>query len=105
MSETTPVTVEDNPQRFRYEARVAGELAAFTRYQLHESTLALTHTETVAAFQGKGVAGRLAAGALDSVRERGLALDPQCPFIRGYIVKHPQYLDLVPASLRSAYDI
>ncbi|MFF7633211.1 DUF1275 family protein [Kitasatospora sp. NPDC008050] len=38
----------------------------------------------------------VAAIALDSARERGLAVLPYCPFIRGWLGKHPDYVDLVP---------
>jgi len=39
----------------------------------------------------------LARGALDSARERGLAVVPSCPFVASYITKHPEYADLVAA--------
>jgi hypothetical protein len=34
-------------------------------------------------------------GALDDLRARGLALVPLCPFVAGYIERHPGYADLV----------
>ncbi len=54
-----------------------------------------THTEVFPEFEGKGVGSRLATGALDDVRARGLKLTPQCPFISAYIKRHPAYADLV----------
>jgi hypothetical protein len=30
---------------------------------------------------------------------------PYCPFVRGYIERHPDYLDLVPADRRSGFGL
>ncbi|MFD5436489.1 GNAT family N-acetyltransferase [Kitasatospora sp. NPDC127067] len=43
----------------------------------------------------------LARGALDDARARGLHVLPYCPFIRGWIRKHPEYADLVPEASRA----
>ena len=48
---------------------------------------------------------RWSARALDVVRERGLAALPDCPFVRGWIGKHPDYADLVPADRRADYGL
>ncbi len=39
------------------------------------------------------------------MRDRGLAVLPDCPFVRGWIAKHPDYADLVPADRRADYDL
>jgi predicted GNAT family acetyltransferase len=36
-------------------------------------------------------------GALDQVRGEGLKVIAQCPFVRGYIDKHPEYSALLKA--------
>jgi len=47
----------------------------------------------------------VARHALDDVRERGsLRVVPQCPFIRSWIEKHPEYADLVSGEERSRTD-
>jgi hypothetical protein len=45
----------------------------------------------------------LARGALDATREAGSPVLPYCPFIRGYIQRHPAYLDLVPEDRRAEF--
>jgi hypothetical protein len=30
---------------------------------------------------------------------------PYCPFIRGWIARHPDYVDLVPAKRRAAFQL
>jgi predicted GNAT family acetyltransferase len=95
--EAVDVRVTDNDRESRYEARVAGELAAFVGYDISPdgTEIELVHTETEPGFEGQGVASRLAAAVLDEARGRGLALRPVCPFIARYIEHHPEYADLV----------
>ncbi|GJF06441.1 hypothetical protein PSD17_53880 [Pseudonocardia sp. D17] len=50
-----------------------------------------THTEVDDRFGGRGLGGVLARGALDAARARGLRVRPDCPFIRSWIEKHPEY--------------
>jgi predicted GNAT family acetyltransferase len=90
-----PLRVVDNPGEGRYEARIGDELAGFAAYERHGDVLVFTHTRVEPAFEGEGVGGRLAAGALDDVRARGLAIVPRCPFIAEYVRRHPGYADLV----------
>ncbi len=93
------VQVTDNPAESRYEARVDGELAGFAAYQLADDLIMFTHTEVDDAFEGQGVGGALARGALDAVRADGTRqVLPRCPFIRGWIERHPDYQDLVDST-------
>lgn len=92
----TDVTVTDNPDESRYEAHVDGELAGFAEYKLTQRLIVFTHTEVGDAFEGKGVGSALARHALDAVRANGERLVvPKCPFIKGWIEKHPDYQSLV----------
>lgn len=89
------VDVVDNPGRSRFELRVAGEPAGHAEYRLQPGRMVFTHTEIDPGFQGRGLAGRLAGAALDAARDRGVQVTPLCPYIAGYIRKHPEYVDLV----------
>jgi predicted GNAT family acetyltransferase len=89
------ITVADNPAAKRYELHVNGELAAFTTYRLAPDRIVFRHTETLPAYAGQGLGGRLARAVLDAARARGLNVVPMCPFIARYIVEHPEYQDLV----------
>lgn len=81
--------VRDDPARSRYELTVAGRSAGVAEYRLQPHRIVFTHTELDPAFEGQGLGGRLAAGALDDARRRGLAVVAECPFIAGYIERHP----------------
>jgi len=89
----------------RYEIHVDGKLAGFANYRAEPGVLTFTHTEIDTAYEGLGLGGALARFALDDARRRGLAVHPDCPFIRGWIARHPDYVDLVPLELRPQYQL
>jgi predicted GNAT family acetyltransferase len=92
----TDVVTTNNPERTRYEAHIDGELAGFAEYKLTERLVVFTHTEVDDRFAGRGVGSALARFALDDVRAAGeRKVLPLCPFIKGWIEKHPDYQDLV----------
>ncbi|MER7753347.1 GNAT family N-acetyltransferase [Kitasatospora sp. NPDC097643] len=98
-------TVTDNPEQSRFEITEDGALAGFAEYHRYENEIAFIHTEIDPAFGGRGLAGTLARSALDSAREQGLAVLPYCPFIRGWIGKHPEYAELVPQAQRTRFGL
>ena len=96
-----PVEVRDNPEESRYEIRSDGELAGFVTYQLHPDHITFVHTEIEPQYEGEGLGSQLARAVLGDARRRGLMVAPMCPFIAGYIRRHPdEYLELVMPPLR-----
>jgi predicted GNAT family acetyltransferase len=92
----TDVEVKNNEAEKRYEARVGGELAGAAYYDSADDLIVFTHTEVDEAFEGHGVGSALARGALDDVRADGRRkVIAHCPFIRGWIERHPGYQDLL----------
>jgi len=92
-------TVTDNPARSRYELHVDGRRAGLARYRDGggDGVVTFDHTEVDDAYEGQGLGGRLARGALDDVRARGLRVVAECPFIRRWIDEHEEYQDLLAA--------
>jgi predicted GNAT family acetyltransferase len=90
------------PEHRRYEASVDGAVAGFTAYQLTDELVVFTHTEVDPAYEGRGIGSAMARFALDDVRRDGdRRVLPLCPFIKDWIGRNPDYLDLVygaPAS-------
>lgn len=105
MSSEPTIAVADNPDQRRYEIRVDGELAGFAQYKAKPGQLAFTHTEIDDRFEGQGLGGTLVAFALGDAHERGLAVLPFCPFVRAYIQRHREYVDLVPEGRRAEFDL
>lgn len=91
------VEVRDVPERHRFEVYDGDQRAGFVTYRLADGEITFVHTEVDPAFEGKGLAGQLVKAALDDVRGRGLRVIPECPYVRRYIDRHPEYADLVPA--------
>lgn len=87
--------VADNPEARQYEVHLGDRMVGFAEYRLAPGRVIFTHTVVDPSLEGQGIGSRLARGALDDVRARGLWVTPYCPFIRSYIRRHPEYADLV----------
>ena len=88
------LNVEHNAEARRFEIHYGDEMARL-EYHLRGPTIVYTHTVVAATLEGHGIAGRLAREALEYARDRGLSVVPLCPYVADYIVKHPEYGDLV----------
>ena len=55
----------------------------------------LTHTEVPRALGGKGIGSQLVEKALKDIEQKDLRLVPLCPFVAGYIHKHPEWRRIV----------
>lgn len=97
------IEVRKNEELSRYEAIIDGQVAGFAQYRLTGGAVSFPHTEVASQYEGQGVGGRIAQFALDDVRAIGEKAVPLCPFISGYIHKHPEYADLVHPTRRGTY--
>ena len=89
------VQTTDNPEQHRYEARVDGELAGFAEYRVPGDRVVFTHTEVDDASRARASAPRSRGSPSTTSAPRRRGCVPQCPFIRRWIDKHPEYADLV----------
>jgi uncharacterized protein len=92
------IRVVDNPERSRYEALVGERILGVVEYKLRADSgrIVLVHTEVQPDAEGMGVGSRLAKGALDDVRRRGLKLRVECDFINSWLKRHRgDYEDLL----------
>ena len=99
------VAVREAPGLKHFEIRVDDQLAGFTAYRLDGDRYAFTHTEIDSAFEGRGLGSVLIKSVLDQMRSRRIEVLPYCPFVRRYISRHTEYLDLVPAADRGRFDL
>ena len=88
--------IVNNRTKHRYELAVDGHIAA-SYYELAGPVITFVHTEVPPELGGKGIGSRLIKGALDHVRADGLKVIAQCPFVKAYIEKHPDYANLLNA--------
>lgn len=86
--------VTNNAEKHRFELAVDDQIAA-TYYEIADGVITFIHTEVPPALGGKGIGSKLIRGALDQVRADGLKVIAQCPFVKAFIEKHPDYQDLL----------
>jgi predicted GNAT family acetyltransferase len=91
---TTSVTVTDAEDGDRFEARIDGAVVGYAEYTRTSRLVVYPHTEVDPAHEGRGVGSALARAALDDARRRELPVLPVCPFIAGWMRRHPEYEDL-----------
>jgi predicted GNAT family acetyltransferase len=90
-----PVSVRDNRDESRFEAvDESGELVAISTYRRYDDRIVFVHTEVEDSVEGQGVGSDLVRSALDAVREEGLRVVAQCPFVKEWMGRHPDYADL-----------
>lgn len=99
------VEVVNVAEEHRYEGRVDGELAGFAQYRERPGLIAFVHTEVDPAYEGQGVGGAIVAYALADAKERDLAVLPFCPFVNGYLKRHPELVELVPPEHRERFGL
>ena len=80
----------DNERELRYEWWEGGERVGSIAYRTEPGVRVLVHTEVDPSYKGQGLGNVLVQGALDDLRERGLAMRPVCPFVTAYLRRHPQ---------------
>ncbi|MFB2582941.1 GNAT family N-acetyltransferase [Herbiconiux sp. P15] len=101
MSENENQVVTHEPTENRYVLTVDGEQVGFAAYTDQGGERVFTHTEIDPAQGGKGYGSILVAGALGQVREEGLTVVPECPFVAKYVEKHHDFDDIItPAADR-----
>jgi predicted GNAT family acetyltransferase len=94
MDQAINSAVINNPNLGRYELAVEGHVAA-AYYHRSNGVVTFDHTEVPPELGGKGIGSKLVKGALDQVRADGLKVVAECPFVKGWIEKHPDYRDLL----------
>jgi predicted GNAT family acetyltransferase len=87
-------SIQNNREARQFEAQ-SGDAAAFLQYELSGASITLVHTEVPAVLEGKGIGSALAKTGLEYARAHDLSVTVECPFVRGYIERHPEYQDLV----------
>ena len=103
MSDAAPATADDVASApvvhvedlSRYELRLGEDAVGVLEYRTDGDRVVLEHTFVDPERRQRGMGARLARGALDDVRERGLRAVAQCPFVARFVEDHPEYADLV----------
>lgn len=105
------VQVRRAPDAERFEAVRDDGVVGFVTYQVRPGgdggpdAYALLHTEVDPGAGGGGIGSALVRGTLEWLRDNGFQVLPYCPFVRGWIERHPDHVDLVPADRRDRFGL
>jgi len=91
---TMDVDVHHNQAASRFEARFDEGLAV-AAYRLVGSEMQMTHTEVPPSLEGHGIAAQLVAAALDHAEAQGWTVRPLCSYVRSYMQRNPDTLELL----------
>ncbi len=84
--------MKNNLGEQRYEVQV-GDTTAFLTYEKKPGQTIFVHTSVPPALEGQGIGSAIVRQALtDAVNEKRWLI-PLCPFVRGYLLQHPEYQD------------
>lgn len=82
--------IVQNVAETRFELKLGDDLA-MVEYNQNEKTIIFSHTEVPVGYEGQGIGGKLAKHVLEYAKEQNLKVIPTCPFIKAYILRHPEY--------------
>jgi len=83
-------SVIHNEPANRFEVTLPGGPAILI-YAIRSGLFLLMHTEVPPAFEGRGIAGRMARAALEFAKEKDYKVRSYCSYTTRYIERHPEY--------------
>jgi predicted GNAT family acetyltransferase len=87
-------TVVHNIRHNRFEVDLGKDKAVLI-YMIKADLFVLLHTEVPPAYEGRGIAGKLALAALEYAKFEGLKLRSYCTYTTRFIERHPEYQGLL----------
>jgi predicted GNAT family acetyltransferase len=88
------ITIHHDTTASRFEAQVDGGRAECA-YRLGGGVMNIVHTEVPPRSEGRGIAAALVQAALAHARTQRLRVRPSCSYVRAYMWRHPDTLDLL----------
>jgi uncharacterized protein len=89
-------TVADNADDNKFEVRVNGQVVGWQPYRRYQTHIVLMHTEVDPSWRERGISSAMIDGVLALIRSAGATVVPYCKLTSDYILRHPEYRDLVP---------
>ena len=86
------IHVVAEPSRQRYELFDGDTMIGMTVYGLPDGGhIDFVHTEVDPEYGGRGLGGVLAEFAIKDVQAQQKRVIPHCPYVRGWLRKHPEF--------------
>ena len=86
--------VVHNKEKGRFEVEING-LISEVDYILSGNTMVVTHTGVPKELEGQGIAAAMNKALLEYADESGFKVKPLCSYTAAYIMRHPEYENLV----------
>jgi predicted GNAT family acetyltransferase len=91
--------IQHDKDHTQFVAVIEGKTAMLKYFPLPEGkVLNYHHTFVPPELRGQHIGQDLVKYALDYAVSNGYKVVPQCPFVRAYIERHPEYKDLIHSS-------
>ena len=98
--------VRDNPGQHRFEIVVDGKVAGIAQYRPEGDDLVFTHTPRwTTPTRGRASGRRSWRRRWPELRDRGVGVIPECPFVRTYLKRHKELRSLVPEAERDRFGL
>ena len=85
----------DNTELHQFEFHIDKYTPRVEYIKTQNGEIYLTHTEVPEILDGKGIASHLIEEVLIRIESEGLRLVPMCPFVAGYIQRHPEWKRII----------
>ena len=89
------VEVQRNDEGERYELSIDDHIAGYSEYTMSDGRVVITHTATLPAYGGRGVATTLVDRMLSDLRQRGKRVVVKCPFVAEFVTEHHEFDDII----------
>jgi uncharacterized protein len=103
--DTDTLVIENNGAKSRYEAKQNGEVVGFADYRPIGTSLMFSHTEVNEDLEGKGVGTTLIRFALEDTRAQNMTALPMCPFVKIFIQRHEEFIEVVHPAHRHVFGL
>jgi predicted GNAT family acetyltransferase len=92
--------IADNAREGRFEATVDDQVIGWQPYRRYRGHIVLMATEVDSQWRDRGVSSAMIGGVLTLIRRAGHTVIPRCKITGDYILRHPEYRDLVTDQYR-----
>jgi len=89
------LTVVHHQALGKFSAMIEGEEAYLLYHAGGEGVLDYVSTFVPEPLRGRGIASAVVRCALEYARQQRCRVIPSCWFVKGYVDRHPEFLDLV----------
>ena len=86
--------IKNNTEQMQFEINFQDQISILV-YRIHKGNIVLMHTEVPEELEGRGIASALATYAFQFAKENHLPVIVYCPFVKQWLIRHPEVLSQV----------